>query len=317
MNIASVAARKLARRSSRRQFFKLLGAGSLGTGLFLTGTDVSLGAISGCVGCGGGPCNPCFSPAGLCNNVTGGQYQCKSCAVGGGCPDGCNTGGEWFCCLTGGARAGCRFRCSECNCPAGLREPVVPLLHGPADAMPAAPVFGRPPCTCVSDEPQGRGRESGRLMNLTGVVARKLAQRSSRRQFFKLLGAGSLGTGLFLTGTDVSLGSISGCVGCGGGPCNPCVGIGPICSDAGFPCKTCVQGGGCGPDCQTSGEWFCCQSGGRAGLPDPLLGVQLPAGLREPQLPLLRAAADAVQPAAALRRPAVHMSAARTRRFRA
>jgi hypothetical protein len=99
-------------------------------------------------------------------------------------------------------------------------------------------------------------------MNLTGVVARKLAQRSSRRQFFKLLGAGSLGTGLFLTGTDVSLGSISGCVGCGGGPCNPCVGIGPICTDAGFACKTCVEGGGCGPACQTSGEWFCCQSGG-------------------------------------------------------
>jgi hypothetical protein len=44
-------------------------------------------------------------------------------------------------------------------------------------------------------------------------------------------------------------------------------------------------------------------------LPDPLLGVQLPAGLREPQLSLLRAAADAVQPAAAFGRPAVHVSA--------
>ena len=102
-------------------------------------------------------------------------------------------------------------------------------------------------------------------MNFTGAVARKLARRSSRRQFFKLLGAGSLGTGLFLTGTDVSLGAISGCVGCGGGPCNPCVGIGPICTDAGFACKTCVQGGGCGPACQTSGEWFCCQTSGRTG----------------------------------------------------
>ena len=46
MDIASHAARKLARRSSRRQFFKLLGAGSLGAGLFLTRTDVSLGAIT-------------------------------------------------------------------------------------------------------------------------------------------------------------------------------------------------------------------------------------------------------------------------------
>jgi hypothetical protein len=36
MDIATHAARKLARRSSRRQFFKLLGAGSLGAGLFLT-----------------------------------------------------------------------------------------------------------------------------------------------------------------------------------------------------------------------------------------------------------------------------------------
>ena len=67
MDIASHAARKLARRSSRRQFFKLLGAGSLGAGLFLTRTDVSLGAITGCVGCGGGPCNPCFSPVGECS----------------------------------------------------------------------------------------------------------------------------------------------------------------------------------------------------------------------------------------------------------
>src|SRR5262245_7801167 len=99
-------------------------------------------------------------------------------------------------------------------------------------------------------------------MNLTGVVARKLAQRSSRRQFFKLLGAGSLGTGLFLTGTGVSLGAATFCVGCGGGPCNPCVGIGPICDNASFPCKTCAQGGGCGTGCQTSGEWFCCQPSG-------------------------------------------------------
>jgi hypothetical protein len=42
-------------------------------------------------------------------------------------------------------------------------------------------------------------------------------------------------------------------------------------------------------------------------VPDPLLGVQLPTGLPEPELPLLRAAADAVQPAAVLGRPAVHV----------
>ena len=99
-------------------------------------------------------------------------------------------------------------------------------------------------------------------MDLTNLAAQRLARRSSRRQFFKFLGAGSLGAGLWLTRTDVSLGSVAGCVGCGGGPCNPCVGIGPICTNAGFPCKTCAEGAGCPAACQTSGEWFCCLSGG-------------------------------------------------------
>jgi hypothetical protein len=93
-------------------------------------------------------------------------------------------------------------------------------------------------------------------MDLTSAAARRLAGKSSRRQFFRFLGVGSLGAGLFLTGTKVSLGAIQGCVGCGGGPCNPCVGIGPICSDAGFKCKTCQQGAGCPETCQTSGEWL-------------------------------------------------------------
>jgi hypothetical protein len=122
MDISTKIAESLARRSSRRQFFKLLGAGSLGTGLFLTGTDVSLGAITGCVGCGGGPCNPCGSPAPRCELLNP-PWQCRSCAVGAGCPDGCQTSGEWFCCLTSGNRAGCRFRCSECNCPPGCANP--------------------------------------------------------------------------------------------------------------------------------------------------------------------------------------------------
>jgi hypothetical protein len=156
MDIASHAARKLARRSSRRQFFKLLGAGSLGAGLFLTRTDVSLGAITGCVGCGGGPCNPCFSPVGECSDVTGGQYNCKSCAEAGGCPTGCSTGGEWFCCLTGGARAGCRFRCSECNCPSGCQNPSCYCFTNLP--MPCQPRkhSGDQPCTCPAvDEPAG------------------------------------------------------------------------------------------------------------------------------------------------------------------
>jgi hypothetical protein len=116
MDISTKIAESFARRSSRRQFFKFLGAGSLGAGLFLTGTDVSLGALSGCVGCGGGPCNPCGSPAPRCNLLNP-PRACRTCQEGGGCPAGCTTGGEWFCCLSSGSRAGCRFRCSECSCP--------------------------------------------------------------------------------------------------------------------------------------------------------------------------------------------------------
>jgi hypothetical protein len=152
MDISGKIAESLARRSSRRQFFKLLGAGSLSTGLFLTGTDVTLGAVTGCVGCAGGPCNPCFSPAIRCN-VLDPPWPCKLCTEGGGCPAGCMTSGEWFCCLTSG-RAGCRFRCSECNCPDGscsnprcfcftdLPMPCTPRLHS-----------GDRPCTCPPPPP--------------------------------------------------------------------------------------------------------------------------------------------------------------------
>lgn len=121
MDFTGMAANALARKSSRRQFFKFLTAGSLGTGLFLTRTKVTLGAVSGCVGCGGGPCNPCFSPAITCDSLNP-PYPCKTCQEGGGCPPGCSTGGEWFCCQTSG-RIGCRIRCSECNCPGGCANP--------------------------------------------------------------------------------------------------------------------------------------------------------------------------------------------------
>jgi hypothetical protein len=148
VDISTVTARALARRSSRRQFFKLLGAGSLGAGLWLTRTDVSLGAVSGCVGCGGGPCNPCYSPAIRCDNLSPTAFNCKTCEEGGGCPEGCNTGGEWFCCLTGTV---CRMRCSECNCPAGcsnpschcftrLNIPCSPRLHSGDEPCPCPPL---------------------------------------------------------------------------------------------------------------------------------------------------------------------------------
>ena len=81
MDLTGKTAQALARRSSRRQFFKFLAAGSLGTGLFLTRTNVSLGSVSGgCVGCGGGPCNPCWSPAIRCNDLVP-SYPCKTCVL--------------------------------------------------------------------------------------------------------------------------------------------------------------------------------------------------------------------------------------------
>jgi hypothetical protein len=144
MDAATRAAQMLARKSSRRQFFKFLGAGSLGAGLWLTRTNVSLGAVSGCVGCGGGPCNPCFSPAQLCDTLAG-NYPCKTCQEGGGCPDGCATSGEWFCCLTG---TPCRQRCSECNCPPGCQNASCHCFT--RLSVPCAPRIssGDQPCPC-------------------------------------------------------------------------------------------------------------------------------------------------------------------------
>ena len=144
MDLAGKTAHALARRSSRRQFFKFLGAGSLGAGLYLTRTDVSLGAVSGCVGCGGGPCNPCWSPVIRCNDLPN-PKSCKTCQEGGGCPVDCSTGGEWFCCMTGTV---CRIRCSECNCPSGCANPschCFTLL-----SIPCSPRLhsGDEPCAC-------------------------------------------------------------------------------------------------------------------------------------------------------------------------
>ena len=145
--VAAKISQSLARRSSRRQFFKFMGASSLGAGLFLSGTDVSLGAVSGCVGCGGGPCNPCFSPAIKCNDLST-PYICKSCAEGGGCPPGCQTSGEWFCCVPASQ---CRQRCSECNCPPGCGNPSCHCFTmTPIPCRPTAH-SGDQPCSCGAE----------------------------------------------------------------------------------------------------------------------------------------------------------------------
>jgi hypothetical protein len=156
MDLTGKAAQALARRSSRRQFFKFMAAGSLGTGLFLTRTGISVGSVDGnyCVGCGGGPCNPCWSPAIVCDQLSPTAYPCKTCMQGGGCPTGCSTSGEWFCCQVDTGSI-CRRRCSECNCPSGcnnrschcftdLNIPCTPRLHSedqPCACAPEAPVL--------------------------------------------------------------------------------------------------------------------------------------------------------------------------------
>jgi hypothetical protein len=148
MDLTGKAAQALARKSSRRQFFKFMAAGSLGTGLFLTRTGISAASIAGCVGCGGGPCNDCWSPAPVCDQLSPTAYLCKTCLQGGGCPTGCSTSGEWFCCVTGTV---CRQRCSECNCPGGcnnaachcftmLNIPCTPRLHSDDDPCKCPPV---------------------------------------------------------------------------------------------------------------------------------------------------------------------------------
>ena len=104
--VVARAADALAKKSSRRQFFKFMTATSLGTGLYLTRSGVSLGGITACAGCGGPTCD-CGSPHPTCSNCPG-----PICGGGGGgCPSGCTNTGEWYCCING-----CVKRCSECDC---------------------------------------------------------------------------------------------------------------------------------------------------------------------------------------------------------
>ena len=146
MNIVEDISRSLARKSSRRQFFKFMTVSSLGTGLFLSRTDVAVGSLYGCIGCGGGPCSPSV-PCG-----TGGatDFPCKTCQQGGGCPAGCQTSGEWFCCT---AATQCRRRCSECNCPPGCEN--VSCYCFTNIPMPCQPTrhSGDQPCTCPPSVP--------------------------------------------------------------------------------------------------------------------------------------------------------------------
>ncbi len=104
MSLTDQIAGGLAKRSSRRTFFRVLGGSALGSGLALTGTGVALASTeAACYGCGGG--TTCHSPAPPCRTCGDGCY-------GGGCGPGCSESGGWTICSSGG----CKVRCSECCC---------------------------------------------------------------------------------------------------------------------------------------------------------------------------------------------------------
>jgi hypothetical protein len=117
-------ARVLAQRSSRRQFFKFMSAASVGTGLFLTRSGVSLGGITACTPCEVHPCNPCNSPQPPCATI---GRPCIDPCFNGGCGQNCTTVGEWWCCVNG-----CKRRCAECSCDIGCCHcfQVTPLSCG-------------------------------------------------------------------------------------------------------------------------------------------------------------------------------------------
>jgi len=146
-------------------------------------------------------------------------------------------------------------------------------------------------------------------MDLTSKAAQALARRSSRRQFFKFLAAGSLGTGLFLTGTDVSIGAITGCVGCGGGPLQPLRLTGADLRGGRFLVQDLPAGRRLPRRLQHRRRVVLLPDHGACRLPDSLLRVQLPGRLREPVLSLLHAAQHPVHSTAALGRPALRLPA--------
>ena len=149
MDLAGKAAHALARRSSRRQFFKFMAAGSLGTGLFLTRTGRlrRIGVGPAASAAAEAPATPAgrrrplrpAEPDGVSLQDLLRRVEAARSAA--------RTSGEWFCCQTGTV---CRQRCSECNCPSGcnnsachcftmLNIPCTPRLHSDDDPCPCPP----------------------------------------------------------------------------------------------------------------------------------------------------------------------------------
>lgn len=96
-------------------------------------------------------------------------------------------------------------------------------------------------------------------------ISSVLARKSSRRQFFRFMGSTTVGAGLVLTQSGVSVAQTIPCDFCPSTipatPCYPCYSDNPSCGSMGVPCPPCGQGGGCGPQCTVGGEWYCCSEG--------------------------------------------------------
>ena len=83
-------------------------------------------------------------------------------------------------------------------------------------------------------------------MDIVSQAAQTLARRSSRRQFFKFLGAGSLGAGLMFSPAPMSRSARSPAASAAAaGPAIRAARLSPPCANIGQPCKPCQQGGGC------------------------------------------------------------------------
>lgn len=92
-------------------------------------------------------------------------------------------------------------------------------------------------------------------MDISSMVADRLASRSSRRTLFRVAGGTALGTGLALTGSGVALASTEyACLGCNGG--SVCSSRAPTCSG----CPDGCSGGACPYGYSISGSWTVCNN---------------------------------------------------------
>lgn len=158
-NLIDYSTTTLARRSSRRQFVKFVGALSLGVGYVLAGVEPARAYNCSSPGCHVvPPCPGCSSTQGSVDCFSLNQTYCKSCQNGGGCNTTppcpgcaapCSLVGEWYCCKNVGGYY-CKVRCSECCCGPPLTRACHCFIGLPVSCTPgsgaAAPDT---PCVCL------------------------------------------------------------------------------------------------------------------------------------------------------------------------